>query len=1100
MYTTRSPKVQAHALAPDGMANGRIVTTMSSLILIACLSGAVLANDAGSGGDAGNSTTSAYSLNATNATYFGNLTDVSDEDDYYSISMPNNTGIYVELVSPGYSGSNGTNSSSTCSNASWPFYTCDFDLELYNSAGTRLDYSVSSSGYDDVTSNGTSVGGSTVYIRAYHYDGDGQYALIVNIFSTSTGGGGGGNNSTSLHDAGRGYDAGNTYSTAMNLSAVNQSLWGDVHSTTDSYDYYRITVPPQHGFALSLDWNGTSGNPDLDLELYDANGSLLVYSWFSKPESLGPYNGSGGITYNIGVTAYSGSGDYLLNLTFDNLSTSPIYNQNDAGTGDDASDDYNNPTTLNTSIGENYYNGWASDSGDTIDQYSSAVPANHGIAISLSFDDTLVNFNLLLAQLPNPQNNIIDSSSTFYSPETVTSNGTYVGGTSVLIQVSVDSGNGDYGLTIWIFDLDSDGDGHWDDNETACGSDPDNANSVPTDTDGDGVCDFLDSDDDGDGYNDTDDAFPLDSSEWMDTDGDQIGDNSDDDDDGDGWSDLDEYSCGTDSLDYASQPLDTDGDAICDVEDEDDDNDGYPDTSDAFPLDDEEWTDTDGDNIGNNADTDDDGDGFSDSTESTCGSDSLDADSIPADLDQDGSCDAIDGDDDNDGYADISDAFPLDPNEWVDTDGDDIGDNADLDDDGDSVVDSSDAFPLDPSEWEDTDGDNIGDNSDLDDDNDGWSDSDEIECQTDPYSSISIPVDYDNDNICDRMDSDDDGDGVEDIYDMFQFDASEWDDLDLDGVGDNADLDDDGDGWNDIDEPNCGTNPNDANSFPSDFDMDGICDTLDPDDDNDLVLDINDDFQFDPSEHEDYDGDGTGDNADTDDDDDGWSDDLEAICQTIRLSETSVPLDTDGDGTCDVIDADDDGDGVGDPNDAFPKDPDEWEDRNGDGLGDRANPLSIIDHMKLNPIITGILIFAILGAIGATVVLRARKTSPSPEDTWRDDDYSRYEDTPSLEQEDSIPVEDTTDSSSGTDDELPDDDSENSDIAPESTPTVKPPPPPPPGFEDVDFSDQKLTTRVENWEDLPDGGDYVQTEPMRYVGEECGTWIRQEDDSWILEE
>ena len=648
-------------------------------------------------------------------------------------------------------------------------------------------------------------------------------------------------------------------------------------------------------------------------------------------------------------------------------------------------------------------------------------------------------------------------------------------------------------------DTDDDNDGWTDEDELACMTDPDNATSVPSDTDADGICDFLDSDDDGDGYNDTDDAFPLDSSEWLDTDGDQIGDNSDDDDDDDGWSDLDEYSCGTDSLDYASQPLDTDGDAICDVEDEDDDNDGYPDTSDAFPLDDEEWTDTDGDNIGNNADTDDDGDGFSDSTESTCGSDSLDADSIPADLDQDGSCDAIDGDDDNDGYADISDAFPLDPNEWVDTDGDDIGDNADFDDDGDSVVDSSDAFPLDPSEWEDTDGDNIGDNSDLDDDNDGWSDSDEIECQTDPYSSISIPVDYDNDNICDIMDSDDDGDGVDDIYDMFQFDASEWDDLDLDGVGDNADLDDDGDGWNDIDEPNCGTNPNDANSFPPDFDMDGICDTLDPDDDNDLVLDINDDFQFDPSEHEDYDGDGIGDNADTDDDDDGWSDDLEAICQTIRLSETSVPLDTDGDGTCDVIDADDDGDGVGDPNDAFPKDPDEWEDRNGDGLGDRANPLSIIDHMKLNPIITGIVIFAILGAIGATAVLRARKTSPSPEDAWRDDDYSRYEETPSLVQEDSVPVEDTTDSSSATD-ELPDDDSENSDIAPDSTPTVKPPPPPPPGFEDVDFSDQKLTTRVENWEDLPDGGDYVQTEPMRYVGEECGTWIRQEDDSWILEE
>ena len=72
---------------------------------------------------------------------------------------------------------------------------------------------------------------------------------------------------------------------------------------------------------------------------------------------------------------------------------------------------------------------------------------------------------------------------------------------------------------------------------------------------------------------------------------------------------------------------------------------------------------------------------------------------------------------------------------------------------------------------------------------------------------------------------------------MFPFDANEWEDTDLDGVGNNADLDDDGDGWDDIEETNCGTTSDDANSFPSDFDVDGICDALDPDDDNDMILD-----------------------------------------------------------------------------------------------------------------------------------------------------------------------------------------------------------------------------------------------------------------------
>ena len=46
-------------------------------------------------------------------------------------------------------------------------------------------------------------------------------------------------------------------------------------------------------------------------------------------------------------------------------------------------------------------------------------------------------------------------------------------------------------------------------------------------------------------------------------------------------------------------------------------------------------------------------------------------------------------------------------------------------------------------------------------------------------------------------------------------------------------------------------------------------------------------------------------------------------------------------------------------------------------------------------------------------------------------------------------------------------------------------------------AEPEVPARAESWEDLPDGGDYVQTEPMQYVGEECGTWVRQDDDSWV---
>ncbi len=73
---------------------------------------------------------------------------------------------------------------------------------------------------------------------------------------------------------------------------------------------------------------------------------------------------------------------------------------------------------------------------------------------------------------------------------------------------------------------------------------------------------------------------------------------------------------------------------------------------------------------------------------------------------------------------------------------------------------------------------------------------------------------------------------------------------------------------------------------------------------------------------------------------------------------------------------------------------------------------------------------------------------------------------------------------------------------PETVPPPPPkferrPPPPPPGFENASPSEPVVPVRAASWEDLPDGGDYVQTEPMQYVGEECGIWVRQEDDSWI---
>jgi hypothetical protein len=506
-------------------------------------------------------------------------------------------------------------------------------------------------------------------------------------------------------------------------------------------------------------------------------------------------------------------------------------------------------------------------------------------------------------------------------------------------------------------DTDDDGDGYID-----------TSDAFPTDstewadTDTDGIGNNADTDDDGDGVSDANDDFPLDSSEQYDADGDGFGHNADNDDDGDGIQDADDSdrdgdgeADATDAFpDNYNEWADTDSDGIGNNEDTDDDADGVLDAADAFPLDSTETVDTDGDGTGNNADTDDDGDGYSDADETTnCGegNDPLDATSTPTDTDGDLSCNALDADDDGDGVDDTSDAFPLDASETSDYDGDLIGDNADTDDDNDGYADDVDAFDNDVDAWTDTDG-------------DGLADDFPNLSQTTTYS-ITV-TDTWNDGYHTVVVTSSGGTELCNMY-LDSGDTSETCTFALSAGTATVNLDTDswyGEANVAITTPS-GVTTNYGASSSSAADIATLTElsvttspatspagtTLDNDDDGDTVSDADEIAAGTDPLVTDTDGDGDDDANDQfpldatewdDSDSDGMGDNSDAF-----PTDACATVDTDGDGQPDTVvagctttlvtDVDDDNDGVSDAFDAFPLDATETTDTDNDGTGNNAD-------------------------------------------------------------------------------------------------------------------------------------------------------------------
>ena len=223
------------------------------------------------------------------------------------------------------------------------------------------------------------------------------------------------------------------------------------------------------------------------------------------------------------------------------------------------------------------------------------------------------------------------------------------------------SGEGGYNQLQRV--IDSDGDGFTDYDETLAGSDPFDFRDFPRDSDNDGIYDPFDTDLDNDGVINELDSFPYNPNESLDSDGDGLGNNIDPDDDNDGFDDISaNWEDGYIIQDLfpldPNESSDFDRDGIGDNADPDDDNDGFDDDIDVFPNNPFEWLDTDGDGIGDNSDIDNDNDGFSNFDEELLGTDPLDPNSFPSDMDNDFVPDAFDSDLDGDAIPNDFDNAP----------------------------------------------------------------------------------------------------------------------------------------------------------------------------------------------------------------------------------------------------------------------------------------------------------------------------------------------------------------------------------------------------------------------------------------------------------
>ncbi|WP_343631003.1 T9SS type A sorting domain-containing protein [Fluviicola sp.] len=175
----------------------------------------------------------------------------------------------------------------------------DFDLVIYNSAGTQIGSSAGGTATESVTLNGQAAG--TYYAKVFGYNN----AFSTTCYTMTA-------TATAVTNCSTAYEPNNSSSAAATIP-LGTTISAAISSNTDQ-DYYKVTTTAAgtHLFALA----GPSG-VDFDLNVYNSSGTLIGSGTSSTAtENVSIANLAVG-TYTVRVFGYNGANSptcYTLNV------------------------------------------------------------------------------------------------------------------------------------------------------------------------------------------------------------------------------------------------------------------------------------------------------------------------------------------------------------------------------------------------------------------------------------------------------------------------------------------------------------------------------------------------------------------------------------------------------------------------------------------------------------------------------------------------------------------------------------------------------------------------------------------------------------------